>query len=120
MGTSYYDIHALYLYIPRHSHLDAKRRARTYSTAAAAIRTQYKFARSRRRSSRATYMKFSKTVGNSWHNVLDQLQPGVPGGAIKGRHGRDELHTSAAAASTTGYDKLYIMYYIRIIINYKL
>jgi len=61
-------------------------------------------------------------VGNSWHNVLDQLQPGVPGGAIKGRHGRDELHTPAAAASTTGYDKLYniMYYYIRIIIHNKL
>jgi len=54
-------------------------------------------------------MKFSKIVGNSWHNVLDQLQPGIPGGAIEGRYGRDELHTPAAAASTTGYDKLYTL-----------
>lgn len=114
MGTSCITLYALYTYTSHHSHLDAKRQARTYSTAATAaatvakIRTQYKFARSRWRSSRARYMKFSKTVGNSWHNVLDQLQPGVPGGAIKGRHGRDELHTSAASASTTGYDQYYL------------
>lgn len=43
------------------------------------------------------YMKFSKTVGNSWHNVLDQLQPGIPGETVQERHGgREELHTSAA------------------------
>lgn len=108
MGTSYYDniiIHARTVVpVPLHLHIApfSSRRETTSAncTDAAAIRTQYVFARSRRRSSRATYMKFSKTVGNSWHNVLDQLQPGVPGGAIEGRHGRDELHTPAAAAST--------------------
>lgn len=112
MGTSHYDLHAYTLptylcYTSRHSHLGAKRQAQTVLPPPSPPPLQYEFARSRQRSSRTTYMKFSKIVGNSWHNVLDQLQPGIPGGAIEGRYGREELHTPAAAASTTGYDQLY-------------
>lgn len=63
------------------------------------------------------YMKFSKTVGNSWHNVLDQLQPGIPGETVQERHGgREELYTSAA----TGRLRYYYSrkYNINIIIRY--
>lgn len=72
---------------------------------------------SRERARGVTYMKFSKTVGNSWHNVLDQLQPGIPGETVQGRHdGREELHTTGTAAKTG----IYLFYWPRLVIFRRL
>jgi hypothetical protein len=69
-------------------------------------------------------MKFSKTVGNSWHHVLDRpddLQPRVPSETVHEWHGREELHTPAAtpAAATATATGTIVLFPIRRLINIK-
>lgn len=44
-----------------------------------------------------THMKLSKSVGNSWHNVLDEHQQRVPGQTNKEWFERKELHTATCS-----------------------